>query len=256
MDGVDLEDLDAQLRALGVDLDEPDPFELTDRADDEPRVENSHGVDGTGPFDVSPVGEWGVDDGERLQWEVLDSYGLDPAVDLPAPVAPPGYYLDARTVLRYEHDSVPVPGQLRVTLARTWRFERDAAVVRVPAVWSRTRPELAWVERVAGPHGSVRVGGGHLAAHEVPVEVWDAMASHCFEVTAPELTVAQLLTVADVAAVAGLSPTSVPTFAARGALPPPTVRVAGSPLWSAPVLGVWLANRRSPGRPRRSRRRR
>lgn len=254
MRDVDLDELDARLRALGVDLDDPDPdqddqeLEVIDLAvRDVPELHLRDGVGVGEPVEPQEV---------ACPRGVLERLGLDPVVDLPSPVAPPGYYLDARSVLRYSHDSVPVPGQVRVTLARRWRFPRTASVVLVPEVWVRTRPELAWVVNVAAPSSSATVGEGSVAAHPVPVEVWDAMASHCFAVTAPELTVGELLTPSEVAHVAGLAPGSVPTFAARGVLPEPTARVGGTPLWSAPVLAVWLANRRPPGRPPRRRRRR
>ena len=257
VDRADLAELDERLRALGVDLDE-DPAEDV----------------GDEPSDVSPcraltddapplAGEAGPAAATRRGVEALvvdasegaglELYGLDPSVDLPAPTAPPGYYLDGAGVLRYAHDSVQVPGQQRVTLARRWRFARDAGVVMVPAVWVRVRDELAWCSRIAAPVTHTSVAGGHIAAHPVPAAVWDEMARHYFAVTAPELAPDALLGVGEVAEVAQLAPSSVPTFAARGVLPEPTVRLGRVPLWSAPVLSAWLANRRDPGRPRRRR---
>ena len=251
---VDLDDLDAQLRALGVDLDDD-----TDDVSEEPSF-------GPGPVAGDPLPDplppglrppqprtWDSEPLEHDPAPHFDDLDVDPDVDLPAPSAPPGYLLDRRGVLRYAHDRSCVPGQQRVTLDRLWRFERSAGDVLVPELWVRSRPELWWCERWGAPYASTRVAGVSVAAHPVPEPVWDRYAAHPIAVTAPELAVANMLDAAAVADLAGLSRSAVPTYLARGVLPEPQARVANSPLWSLPPLGVWLATRRDPGRPPRRR---
>lgn len=253
--GVDLDELDSQLRALGVDLDEDDDPELTDTG----TGPATNVLDDDPPHPAAPRSWWDCADDPAgvpaAPMAAAAAFDADPELDLPAPVAPPGYLLDRRGVLRYAHDRSCVPGQQRVTLARLWRFERDDTNVYVPQMWVRTRPELWWCTRVVGPDASTRIAGVSVAAHPVPAEVWDRYAAHPIGVTAPELAVGNMLDAAAVADLAGLSRSAVPTYLARGVLPEPQARVANSPLWSLPPLGVWLASRRDPGRPRRRRRR-
>jgi hypothetical protein len=244
---VDLDELDARLAELGVDLDDTDTdagfgVEAVTLVDDRDWGAPDRWADPGAAAD--PVAE---PDDDLWLADLVEDLRLS----MPAPAAPPGYHLDPRAVLRYDHDGSAVPGQLRVTLQRRWRFCRDGGVVLVPAIHAANVAELAWVPDVVAASTSTKLGAARVAAHPVPSHIWDAMASTVVGVTAPELAVDALIGLAELARIAGLTHDSVRTYLARGAVPAPTARVGSTPLWSLPVVLVWASNRRPPGRPRR-----
>jgi hypothetical protein len=239
--GVDLDAVDARLDELdpGGDTDEttgarPGPVRPVAGAGHDQR-------DHTGPAA-------GWSQARRARWEPPPEPVDERAVlDLPPVVAPPGYRLDRRVVLRYVDGGDRVPGARWVTLARRWRFATDTAQVAVPALFAAQYDELAWaanwpVDTTAEVHGR------WMSAHRVPVGEWRARAGVPFGVTAPELTLGMVL---DVAAVAGrlrCRPATVTTYLARGQMPEPQGRVGNTPVWSPAIIDRWVASRPGPGR--------
>jgi hypothetical protein len=64
---------------------------------------------------------------------------------------------------------------------------------------------------------------------------------------APELNVLYMLTVSEVADLAGVSKATVDSYRYRGYLPEPQVVKGRTPLWSRPVVGYWLRSRPGSG---------
>jgi hypothetical protein len=64
---------------------------------------------------------------------------------------------------------------------------------------------------------------------------------------APELHVELMLTVGDIAELAGVSKATVDSYRYRGYLPEPQTTRGRTPLWSRPVISRWLATRPGSG---------
>jgi predicted DNA-binding transcriptional regulator AlpA len=65
--------------------------------------------------------------------------------------------------------------------------------------------------------------------------------------TAPELNVLYMLTVAEVADLAAVSKATIDSYRYRGYLPEPQVVKGRTPLWTRPVIRHWLRSRPGPG---------
>jgi hypothetical protein len=175
---------------------------------------------------------------------VVRRHGTRPH-DLPPLQIPAGYRRDRRGTWR-RGDGTPVPGARDVTLSSRWPYRKRDPLL-VPDDETRMHPELAWCRMVGEPaemtarHARREV---HLAAWHVPAEEWDDRDGWPLGVLAPELAPEALLDVAAVAAFIGnLAPSSVTAYLARGQMPEPQARVAGRPLWSAPVIVSWSRQR-------------
>ena len=129
----------------------------------------------------------------------------------------------------------PVPGASDLTL-------RDALRDRHPERYHDDRPlapatpeDLAWAQELCGI--------------DEPVEVRcpDGGRDLVIGLRAPELAVSVMLTVADIAEVAGVSKATVDSYRYRGYLPEPQFVKGRTPLWSRPIVHHWLANRPGSG---------
>lgn len=60
-----------------------------------------------------------------------------------------------------------------------------------------------------------------------------------------------LLSIADVARVTGLTRETIRVYRCRGQMPEPTEVIDNKPLWSPDVIAEWSAGRHKPGRPRK-----
>jgi predicted DNA-binding transcriptional regulator AlpA len=158
-----------------------------------------------------------------------------------------GYWFDGSTwyrpsqvfdLAREVYVNRPVPAALTITAADL--LDGDAtrgAVMPIgditidadgnrPARTGRWRDDLAlWAAR--------RDGGRHLAGCVV-------------QLTAPELTAEQLLSVAELAEVAGVGASTLRAYLARGEgdVPAPQAIVGGRSMWSRPVAEEWAEQRR------------
>ena len=178
----------------------------------------------------------------------------DAAADLPA-VAVPGYVRDRRGTWRYSAGGRAVPGARDLTLRSLHRFPAGRSSVLVPLDRVRTEAELAWC--LAWKHTlTTAVHGGRVeTVLRIPVGEWERRADIPIGLWAPELAATRLLGIGDVAHRAGVSPATITAYLARGRMPAPVPRIGHSPVWSAPVIGHWLASRPGQGTrpPRRSR---
>lgn len=64
------------------------------------------------------------------------------------------------------------------------------------------------------------------------------------------VTVDDLLTTAEVAALAGVKPATIHRYRLRGAVPTPEAVIAGRPLWRLETVDTWLRERRRRQAPR------
>lgn len=64
---------------------------------------------------------------------------------------------------------------------------------------------------------------------------------------APELHVRAMLTIADLAAMLGVTPDTVSVYRHRGALPDPQALVGRAPMWSRPIIQDWVDTRPGTG---------
>jgi predicted DNA-binding transcriptional regulator AlpA len=119
--------------------------------------------------------------------------------------------------------------------------------VLVPDRLAEAHPELAWAQRFPLVE-SVQLSGVWVAAREVPIPEWESRCRTPFDYVAPELAANRLLSISDIAALAGVTRQTISTYAARSAFPEPQYRVGGSPVWSAPVVHHWFATRPGQGR--------
>ena len=71
----------------------------------------------------------------------------------------------------------------------------------------------------------------------------DAPVDHVVGIDAPELRVDVVLTIGDVAELAGVSPATITAYRRRGGFPEPQAVLARTPVWSRPVVEHWLASR-------------
>ncbi|HZQ77549.1 MAG TPA: hypothetical protein VFE55_09480 [Acidimicrobiia bacterium] len=173
----------------------------------------------------------------------------DAVADLPAAVVP-GYVRDRRGTWRYAATGRVVPGARDLTLRSLYRFPVDHDRVSVPVDLVRTEPELAWC--LAWRHNlTTRLAAGRsITVLHVPVGEWERRCDVPFGLWAPELAATRLLGIGDVARLARVTPATITAYLSRGRMPPPVIRLAGTPLWSGPVVRQWLADRPGQGRRR------
>jgi predicted DNA-binding transcriptional regulator AlpA len=147
------------------------------------------------------------------------------------------YLRDEQGVWRYPWGS-PVPGATDLTLADLLQIDPDAAcdgegfrpLTSHEREWLAGRcPEVE--EVLVRRRGSRAPDAGDLIV---------GMA-------APELHALALMTVGDVARVAGVSKATIDSYRSRGSLPPPQVVRGRTPLWARPIISHWLANRPGSG---------
>lgn len=242
--GHDLDRASERLRAL---LDEPRWAQF-----DEPEDEGG------------PGGELGLDEepqfrrltpeyrsAARRRGRPARSWDPEAALDLHLH-EPPGYRRDRRGRWRYTRSGRPVPGARDLTLSDLYNFALDADIVLVPTSLAGA-DELMWCRRVAVGERAIFLDGLPLVVLEVPGEEWEARQYAPIGLVAPELIPQRLLGLAEVAKMAGISYQTAAAYLCRREqvpaehrFPEPVARFAGTPVWSAPVVGEWLQRR--PGR--------
>ncbi len=163
---------------------------------------------------------------------------------------PAGYKRDGRGRWRYIATGLPVPGARDITLASLYSFPVADDVMLVPVSLARSADELAWCRRVEVGERTVVLDGRAQQVLEVPITEWSARCHAPLGLVAPELAPERLLDLQAVASLAGISyRTAVSYFCRRGEVPPayrfpePVARLAGTPVWSDPVVRAWLAAR-------------
>ncbi len=126
-------------------------------------------------------------------------------------------------------DAVPGAEDLTIAGALATRFERDGQRQAL------TSEELAWATSLCGVDAPRMVnlpGGGRQLI---------------VGMTAPELNVVLLLTVADIAELAKVSKATIDSYRYRGYLPEPQVTKGRTPMWTRPVVRRWLGSRPGAG---------
>jgi hypothetical protein len=156
------------------------------------------------------------------------------------------YRLDSTSKWRYVADGERVPGARTLTLEGLWRPRQvNPDSVAFPVEVIRGWQEFDWATSIVTPYG----------AREVLVDVgeWELHRDVVAGLTAPELTVAVMVGVNQLASLFHVQPKTVTSYVARGYLPAATFNRGRSPLWSIPVLTRTLAALRhtypSPRRP-------
>jgi hypothetical protein len=134
----------------------------------------------------------------------------------------------------------PVPGATDLTLADLMlvddHVEGAGSVDRFRPL---TNAERRWL---SGEHGAIdevllrRRNGHRPNAGDLIVGM-----------LAPELHVLLMLTVGDIAEMAGVSKATIDSYRYRGYLPEPQVTRGRTPLWSRPVVARWLTTRPGSG---------
>jgi len=162
----------------------------------------------------------------------------------------------------YTATGEPVPGARDLTLTDCYPHLRvQGGYVQVPArLVAADYESLGWVldhltaPQNAGRRARLETDAAHVREDNepilVPVAEWDTRAREPLGVLAPELAPGRLLTIEQVAELAGLRRETIDRYRVRAVMPEPVATVAGSPVWSRPVIDWWLATRRRPGRPR------
>ena len=167
-------------------------------------------------------------------------------LDLPAAVMP-GYVRDRRGTWRYRATGGAVPGARDLTLRWLYRFPVSRSSVLVPVDQARKEEELAWCLSWKQTLTTALLDGRIETVVRVPVGEWERRADIPIGLWAPELTATRLLGIGDVARLAGVSPTTITAYLARGRMPAPVSRIGNSPLWSRPIIQQWLASRPGQG---------
>ena len=144
------------------------------------------------------------------------------------------YRRDNAAVWRYVVDNARVPGAHTLTVEGLWKPRRISPdVVAFPVEVVRGWPEFKWATSIATPY----------TASEVVVDAgeWELHRENVAGLTAPELTVAAMVGVSQLAALFRVRPKTVTAYVARGYLPAATFNRGRAPLWSIPVLARTLA---------------
>jgi hypothetical protein len=131
---------------------------------------------------------------------------------------------------RYPWDEL-VPGAQDLTIVGALALRLDDAGPRQ----SLSREELAWATSLCGvdePLMVQRPGGGRQLI---------------VGMTAPELNIVTMLTVADIGELAGVSKATIDSYRYRGYLPDPQIIKGRTPLWSRPIVRHWLSTRPGAG---------
>ena len=156
------------------------------------------------------------------------------------------YRLDSSSKWRYVADGDCVPGARTLTLEGLWKPRQvNPDSVAFPVEVVRGWPEFRWATSIVTPYG----------AREVLVDVgeWELHRDVVAGLIAPELTVAAMVGVNQLASLFHVHPKTVTSYVSRGYLPAATFNRGRSPLWSIPVLTRTLAalrhTYRAPQRP-------
>ncbi len=156
------------------------------------------------------------------------------------------YRLDSTSKWRYVANDERVPGARTLTVEGLWKPRQvNPDSVAFPVEVVRGWQEFRWATSIVIPPGT----------NEVLVDVgeWELHRDTVAGLTAPELTVAAMVGVNQLASLFRVHPKTVTSYVARGYLPAATFNRGRSPLWSIPVLTRTLAalrqTHRAPRRP-------
>lgn len=130
----------------------------------------------------------------------------------------------------------PVPGATDLTLADLLaiHYGTDLAGARLP-LRAVSRSELAWLTGQSEDLDQVfvrRRGTNPPDTGDLVVGMW-----------APELHVLTMLTVNEIAELAGVSKATIDSYRYRGYLPEPQTTRGRTPLWARPIVQRWLTTR-------------
>lgn len=145
------------------------------------------------------------------------------------------YWRDAEGVWRYRWGD-RVPGAVDLTLSDLLAIDDHADESLTVDLDRRT---LAWLtgEDQLGEAVHVRPNGSRSPnAGDIVVGMH-----------APELQVTTMLTVSDIARMAGVSKATIDSYRYRGYLPAPQAVQGRTPLWARPVVARWLRTRPGSG---------
>ena len=167
-----------------------------------------------------------------------------PAAPASAVVAREGgaaYERAADGAWRRAADGQPVPDATDLTLADLYDPPQadvgGAAVRLVPRAWASRHPDhpLAW----AFEHADL----GGRGPIPVPLEAWDERADRVVAMGSASLHPWNLVTVDAVAALLGVSESTVRAYLARRQMPEPLLRLGRVPVWSREQIEAWHATR-------------
>jgi predicted DNA-binding transcriptional regulator AlpA len=133
----------------------------------------------------------------------------------------------------------PVPGAVDLTLGDVLALELGDGVEEL-AVRPLTAAERAWLRGETADLDAVYV-------REPPPGHGRGVGDLVIGMLAPELHVLAMLTVGDVARLAGVSKATIDRYRSRGALPPPQAIRGRTPLWARPIVARWLSTRPGAG---------
>lgn len=137
--------------------------------------------------------------------------------------------------LQYIHTKVPAAVTVSaVDLLQGGRNAANADVLAVADVDPEAPLQGRWAD--------------HLALWAARHDNRRRPLTHCVvQISAPELAGDQLVTVADLAKIAGISPSTLRAYISReeADVPPPQVMVSGRAMWSRPVAEDWAELRRT-----------
>ena len=142
------------------------------------------------------------------------------------------YHREASGVWRYFWGD-PVPGAADLTLhqALAQRLLQEEGLERQHL----TKEEWEWATGLGGSSRPV------VVSHD------DDRREVVVGMTAPELNVLYMLTVAEVADLASVSKATIDSYRYRGYVPEPQIVKGRTPLWTRPVIRYWLLSRPGSG---------
>lgn len=148
----------------------------------------------------------------------------------------------------------PVLGAVDLTISNHYDLKVVGKVVLVPASLAHNEPDLAWVLDEAGAVSQERLDRMRaldpsiaIDVMAVPLAEWDRRAAEPIGMDAPELYPPRLLDTAAVAALVGVSPATIRSYMARGAMVRSQGHLGGSAWWTRPVIDWWIAHRPGQG---------
>jgi hypothetical protein len=145
------------------------------------------------------------------------------------------YLRDADGVWRYPWGD-PVPGAVDLTLADLLAIDHRADDHSSPAPMRPvSREELDWL---TGQQESLQNVLVRRSGRRSP-DAGDLIVG----MSAPELQIMTMLTVADIAKLASVSKATIDSYRYRGYLPAPQAVRGRTPLWARPIIQRWLQTR-------------
>ena len=147
------------------------------------------------------------------------------------------YHRDTDGIWRYASDGTSVPGAVDLTRSCIYQVQRVGDRVLIPTPTAALDHDVKrWLAHIGAReefHGDTRVAS-------VPAAEWDRIDTWV-GMSAPELQLWAVLSLQDVSALTGYSPSTMRVYRSRGLLVGPQRTIARTPLWSRPVVERWSA---------------